>query len=149
VSAKYTVSTRALPSAAELARLFAQVDWARHRTRPGTRRLLKRTKVFVTVRDGQRLVGFGRALTDGLYRALVDDIIVDASHRNRGIGALIVGGLMKELSSVEEVFLNTGPHLERFYGRHGFREFGGLTMKAEPAPRLRRAAPRVARSVRA
>jgi predicted GNAT family N-acyltransferase len=128
---QYTISTDALPSVSELSGLFAQADWARKRNHGDIEKLLQHTDVFVVVRDGGSLVGFGRALSDGVFRALVDDIIVDQAHRSQGIGQTIVRTLMKQLSAVEEVFLNTGHHLESFYSKYGFKEFDGLTMVAE------------------
>ena len=128
---QYTISTDALPSISELLGLFAQAGWARKRNHGDIDRLLQNTDVFVVVRHGGSLVGFGRALSDGVFRALVDDIIVDQAHRSQGIGQIIVRTLMKQLSAVEEVFLNTGHHLESFYSKCGFKEFDGLTMVAE------------------
>ena len=126
---QYTQSTDVLPSVSELAGLFAQVHWARHRKQADIQRLLANTRVFVTVRQGQDLVGFGRALSDGVCRALLDDIIVDQAHRGRGIGHTIVKSLMSQLSGIEEVYLNTDPPLESFYKDFGFQAYAGLTMK--------------------
>jgi predicted N-acetyltransferase YhbS len=75
------------------------------------------------------VVGFGRAISDGAFRALVDDVVVDASHRGQGLGFEIVKRLLTQLHDVDEVFLNTGPHLERYYGQFGFERFRGVAMK--------------------
>ena len=128
----YTTSTDAKPSALELGELFAQTMWARDRQEHEIETLLRNTALCVTVRKGNRLVGFGRALSDGLFRALVDDIIVDESCRNEGIGGHIMKVLMEELSDIEEVFLNCGEQMEEFYNRFGFEKLDGLTMIARP-----------------
>ncbi len=125
------VFTDELPTAQELASLFAQAGWARHRTLDEIEAMRAATTVFAAVRDGGRLVAFGRALCDGAFRALVDDVIVDEGCRGRGIGSMVMEALMQRLCGIDEVFLNTGPELERFYGRYGFSTFGGLTMVAE------------------
>ncbi|MBD3243905.1 MAG: GNAT family N-acetyltransferase [Chitinivibrionales bacterium] len=128
---QYTTSTDTKPSSAELSRLFSQTGWAAGRQGGDIEIMLANTQVFVAVRKAGTLVGFGRALSDGVYRALVDDIVVDESCRGQGLGAHIMESLMRQLSGIEEVFLNTGPNLEHFYARFGFAGFGGLTMKAE------------------
>jgi len=127
----FEYSTTTHPAAEELAELFAQTDWARHRDADAVKVMAGCTPVFVAVRHNGVLVGYGRALSDGVFRALLDDIVVDKGCRGRGIGNRIVASLLEQLGGIDEVFLNTGPHLEQFYGRHGFKAFGGLTMVAE------------------
>jgi predicted GNAT family N-acyltransferase len=131
---QYTVSSDVLPKASDLLRLFTQAHWACHRNQDDTEALLQKTDVFVTVRDEGRLIGFGRALSDGVFRALLDDIIVDQGHRNEGVGGIIVKTLMEQLSGIEEIYLNTDPPLESFYGKYAFKTYHGLTMKTERAP---------------
>jgi ribosomal protein S18 acetylase RimI-like enzyme len=131
---RYTTSTDVLPTVSELAGLFAQAHWALQRSHDDIARLLENTKIFVVVSEGASVIGFGRALTDGVFRALLDDIIVDQAHRGRGLGHMIVDSLMKQVSTVEEVLLHTDHDLEGFYSSHGFREYAGLAMKIEPRP---------------
>ena len=133
-----TLSTTAKPSTAELARLFAQATWAASRDEATIRTILDHTAVFVTVRKDGVLVGFGRALSDGACRALVDDVVVDTELRESGIGSRIMSSLMAQLEGIEEVFLNTGPALQAFYARFGFVPHEGLTMRADARSRQSR-----------
>jgi predicted GNAT family N-acyltransferase len=125
---RYTCSQTEKPTAEELRKLFLQVDWARNRSIDQIAILIATTPVFVAVRLGGKLVGYGRALSDGACRALLDDIIVDKDQRGKGLGKMIMMSLMEQLAGIDEVFLNTGPHLETFYPKYGFRKFEGLTM---------------------
>ena len=77
---------------------------------------------YTCIRHEDSLIGFGRATTDGIYRALIDDIIVDENHRNSGIGRLIMNSLLEQLESVEEIFLNTRHELESYYQQFGFQK---------------------------
>ena len=122
-------STDQLPSVSELSELFAQAHWSRQRKRDDIEGLLAKTDVFVTIREGTKLVGFGRALSDGVFRALLDDIIVAQTHRGQGVGHLIVKSLMSQLPDIEEVYLHTDHDLRTFYGELGFQAYDGLTMK--------------------
>ncbi len=45
---------------------------------------------WVVARDGDRFVGFVNVLWDGLVHAFVEDVMVDAGHRHRGIGVALV-----------------------------------------------------------
>ena len=44
----------------------------------------------MTIRSNAKLIGFGRAITEGVYRALIDDIIIDAAYRKKGLGRVII-----------------------------------------------------------
>ncbi|WP_299246236.1 GNAT family N-acetyltransferase [uncultured Aquimarina sp.] len=103
---------------------------AKNRSLEGVEKLLQKTEVFVVVRDTdtEQLIGFGRALSDGVYRALLDDIVIEASYRKRGLGKRIVQELLDQLQDVEQVFLNTKPELEVFYNEFGFTKTKALTM---------------------
>ncbi len=60
-------------------------------------------------------------MTDGLYRAFIEDIVVDAAWRKQGIGGEIVRHMLEALDSVEEVVLNCHDDLIPFYAAYGFR----------------------------
>lgn len=107
----------------ELLRLFAQVEWAAKHTPDGIQAMLDNTRVCLGVWDGERLIGFARAVTDDVYRAFVEDVIVDEAYRGQGIGLEIMRRLMERLAHVEEVVLACGDHLIPFYERFGFERF--------------------------
>lgn len=122
------ISTTIKPSACELLDLFKQTTWAVDRSANDIERLVDRLEVFVCVRRKGQLVGFGRALSDGVYRALLDDLVVDEQARGMGLGKVIVSSLLAQLSTVERVFLNAAHHLAPFYMKCGFQVFEGRTM---------------------
>jgi GNAT superfamily N-acetyltransferase len=101
-------------------RLFQQTAWARTRTPEGIQAMLDRS-VCLGVWEGERLVGFGRAVTDDLYRAFIEDVIVDEARRGQGIGGAIMARLLERLDHVEEIVLSCEDHLVSYYERFGFR----------------------------
>ncbi len=125
---EYTISTERLPEASELLSLFLQTSWAKDRSIERIEIVLNNTKTYVVIRDKDQLIGFGRALSDGVYRAMLDDIVVDKSYRKQGLGKVIVKQLLDQLDDIEQVFLNTKPDLESFYEAYGFSRSKGLTM---------------------
>ena len=56
---------------------------------------LPHTIVGVVAKHGDRTVGMGRAIGDGLFYQVVD-IAVDPAHQGRGLGHGIVARLMQE-----------------------------------------------------
>jgi len=125
---EFNITTEKLPDTTELLELFSQTKWANNRSVEDVRALLKNTNTYVVIRDEEKLIGFGRAITDGIYRALLDDIVIDKNYRNKGLGGQIIDKLMDRLKNIEEVFLNTGEHLEKFYQKFGFKKATCLTM---------------------
>lgn len=114
----------------ELIALFAQTSWARQRGTRDVAAMLRATPVAVSARADGVLVGYARALTDGRFRAHVDDVVVDASWRGRGVGIGLMERLMDRLAGVEEVRLNCGPDVVPFYERMGFALDRGTQMIA-------------------
>ena len=61
----------------KLQRLFHKhAFWARERSIRDLRRMLAGSNVVVSLWRGKRLVGFGRASSDGIHRAVLWDIVV-------------------------------------------------------------------------
>ena len=67
-------------------------------------------------------------ITDGIYRALIDDVVVEESKRGTGIGSELMRRVVERLAAVEEVFLRCGEHVVPFYERHGFERSNGVIM---------------------
>ena len=68
--------------------------WAQSRTINDLKKCLANSDVIVSLWDGNEIVGFGRALTDGIYRGVLWDIVIDQNHQGNGFGTLIVKNLL-------------------------------------------------------
>ena len=104
----------------ELQRLFAQTDWARGRTVQGIAAMLGATSNRIAARSDGKLVGFARAISDGVFRALIEDVVVDEHFRGQGLGVELVRRLVDRLSDVEQIQLGCRRELIPFYEKLGF-----------------------------
>jgi ribosomal protein S18 acetylase RimI-like enzyme len=77
--------------------------------------------VAVGAWDGERLVGFVRALSDSVHRAYIEDVVIDPECRGQGIGERLVAALIELLEGVHIVSLFCEPDRVSFYARNGFR----------------------------
>ena len=77
--------------------------------------------VTVFVYHGDRLLGFGRAISDGAYQAAIYDCAVVPEYQRRGIGTIIVKNIMQPISHCN-VILYASPGKEGFYQKYGFRK---------------------------
>lgn len=71
--------------------------------------------------DGERLVGFSRAISDGVHRAYIEDVVIDPDYRGKGIGERLVALLVSQLEDVHITSLFCEPERVAFYSRNGLR----------------------------
>jgi ribosomal protein S18 acetylase RimI-like enzyme len=104
----------------KLVRLYQQAPWTKGRTLADARRMLRHTDVAVTAWDSDLLIGFGRVLTDYVYRATIWDVIVDQAYQGQGVGTDIVQRILTHprLKKVELFWLCT--RMPGFYEKLGF-----------------------------
>ena len=104
----------------QLLRLYNQAPWAKNRTAGQAQQMLGHTDLLMSAWDGDRLIGFGRVLTDYVFRASIWDVIVDKRYQSRGIGTELVKQILHHsaLKDVELFWLCT--RMPGFYERLGF-----------------------------
>ncbi len=106
----------------KLQKLFDEhAFWAQKRNLKNLRKLLSGSTVVVSLWRGKRMIGFGRATSDQIYRAVLWDIVVADDVQGQGLGRKVVEALlsMKAIKKVERVYLMT-THGTEFYKQIGF-----------------------------
>ncbi|MGE4506326.1 MAG: GNAT family N-acetyltransferase [Desulfovibrionaceae bacterium] len=79
----------------------------------------ERSALVRFAKDGERLVGMARAISDGVYQAVIYDVCILPEYQGKGLGSRLVASLMEALPGLT-VLLYAVPGREGFYGRHGF-----------------------------
>ena len=84
--------------------------------------MVKNSFRFVGLFEGNELVGMGRALSDGVSDAYIQDIVVRTDYRGQGWVQKIVTFLVKELrdAGVDWIGLVGAPGTKEFYEKMGF-----------------------------
>jgi len=85
------------------------------------KRAFEASHVTVFVYRADRLVGFGRAISDGVYQAAIYDCAVLPEYQGKGIGKTIMKNILSRVSHCN-VILYASPGKEGFYQTHGFRK---------------------------
>ncbi|BAQ62221.1 acetyltransferase (GNAT) family [Geminocystis sp. NIES-3708] len=103
--------------------------WAQNRTLEDVKIAVINSNPVVSIWDNQRLIGSGRATSDGVYRATIWDVVIHPDYQGYGLGSKLVETLISHphLSRVERVYLTT-THQQKFYQRIGFTENLTTTM---------------------
>ena len=114
-----------------LMRLFAEQWWTADRTLDQTRDVIRGSSaIFRAVHESTgELVGFARVLTDGVFLALLLDVMVADAWRGRGVGALLMDAVTSHqmIDQVESFELVCQPQLSPFYSRWGFTDRVGTS----------------------
>lgn len=133
-----TFSERKNIDLSQLVHLYQQAPWAKDRTAEQAQEMLKHTDVVISAWDGDRLVGFGRVLTDYVFRASIWDVVVRKGYQGRRIGTELVEHILHHpsLKSVELFWLCT--RMPGFYERLGFSGKEQTGMVWSRAKRARR-----------
>ncbi|MDH5228821.1 MAG: GNAT family N-acetyltransferase [Gammaproteobacteria bacterium] len=83
--------------------------------------IFRNSNVLCFAYDEQKLIGAGRALSDGIARAIIFDVVVQPSYQGRGIGSQIIQNLIDQ-TDAGVTMLYAAPGKEGFYQRFGFRK---------------------------
>ncbi len=87
-------------------------------------RLVRQSHCFAVAMAGEELVGMGRAISDGVSDAYVQDLIVDPRWRRAGIGSRLVRLIIERLRAdgINWIGLIAEQGSAPFYGQFGFEE---------------------------
>ena len=114
----------------QLQHLFTKTAfWAQERNIDDLKTAIANSNPVVTVWDEERLIGFARANSDGVYRAAIWDVVIDPEYQGLGLGRKLVETVIAHplLSKVERIYLTT-THQQSFYERIGFKRNDTTTM---------------------
>jgi GNAT superfamily N-acetyltransferase len=111
--------------------IMDSVRMASH-TREQIRRAFENSYRVVFVFDGDQLIGFGRAVSDGVYEAALYDLAVRPELHATGIGSLILEKLHAGLDGMN-IILFAMPGVEGFYRKNGYAKMlTGMAKFARP-----------------
>ena len=121
------------PQIKRLHALFQREWWTAGRSLDDTRRLLAGPSLVFALAEehNDELVGFARVITDGVFKALVFDVIVDDAHRGQRLGARLMDWITAhpEVARVKHVELYCRPDMVPFYERWGLTtEVGDIVL---------------------
>ena len=108
----------------QLHELYQQEWWTKGRSRAETEVMAQNSDLLFCAVDSTKdeLVGFARVLTDGIFKALLFDVIVVADHRKEGIGKLLMNWILEhpELRQAKHLELYCLSAMFPFYEQWGF-----------------------------
>lgn len=109
--------------------------WAKARSVEDLSVAIANSEPVISVWDEERLIGFARATSDGIYRATIWDVVIHPDYRGAGLGRKLVETVLSHprMNRVERVYLMT-THQQRFYEQIGFECNSSTTMVLHNQP---------------
>ena len=121
--------------------------WAQQRQVEEWKIALANSNPIVTAWDGDRLIGFARATSDGVFRATIWDVVIHPDYQGAGLGRKLVETVLMHphVNRVERVYLMT-TYQQQFYERIGFEVNSTTTMVLlnNPLPQMPQGCPMAA-----
>lgn len=88
---------------------------------PRLEKMLRQADVIVTARDGGKLVGISRAITDFAYCCYLSDLAVDTAYQRQGIGKRLIEETRTCAGDAAALLLVAAPAAEDYYPRIGMQ----------------------------
>ncbi len=104
--------------------LFNMTGWNKvyQADRDELERAIQNSWLVISAYDGERLVGFGRVVSDTVLYAMIHDMIVLPDHQGKGIGTLILKELVEQCrkQGIRDIQLFCAKGKRAFYEQNGF-----------------------------
>jgi ribosomal protein S18 acetylase RimI-like enzyme len=105
----------------EMKEVYHSVGWSKH-THELIKKVFEASHVITIVTCNGRIVGFGRALSDGVFNAAIYDVVVHREFQHLGIGKKILDNLLDQLKHISCVHLISTAGKEAFYQKAGLKK---------------------------
>lgn len=113
-------TAKAIPPEA-LKELYDSQPWWPERRIPELQQVLESFPA-VGAWDGEKLIGFARAVTDYEFRAYIEDVLVLEGYREKGVGTRMLNLLTASLNEIDVITLFCQRKLVPYYESLGFKE---------------------------
>lgn len=82
-------------------------------------KVFERSYAVVFLFDDEELIGFGRAISDGICQAAIYNIALDERYQGKGLGKKIIDEIIEQVKQCN-IILYTHPKTIEFYEKLGF-----------------------------
>lgn len=110
----------------QISKMMGAEGW-KHKDPGLLKKAVENSEYVVSAHDGNKVIGFGRIVSDGYFYAMIWDVIVDKDYRGKRIGTEIMRRLVDHLKEKKETYdligLFDASDNPKFYEKFGLEEF--------------------------
>lgn len=106
---------------AQIVEVYHEVGWTGHDLR-NVPTIFKNSTHYIIARDNGKIIGFARALSDGIFNAAIYDVVVHPDYHRQGIASKLVQQLLNQFESLSCIHLISTTGHEAFYKKLGFKK---------------------------
>ncbi|MFD3447614.1 GNAT family N-acetyltransferase [Microbacteriaceae bacterium 4G12] len=104
----------------QMKEIYHSVGWNKH-DEETIEKVFTASNVVAIAYYENRIVGFGRAMSDGVFNASIYDVVIHNDFHKQGIGKMIIDDLLCHLQDISCVHLIATTGNEAFYRKAGFK----------------------------
>jgi ribosomal protein S18 acetylase RimI-like enzyme len=105
----------------EMKKIYQSVGWLKH-SNDIIKQVFEASNVIALATVNGRIIGFGRALSDGVFNAAIYDVVVHQEYQKQGIAKRVMEYLLGQLCNVSCVHLISTTGNDEFYQKMGFKK---------------------------
>ncbi|QFY03628.1 GNAT family N-acetyltransferase (plasmid) [Bacillus cereus] len=105
----------------QMKEVYHSVGWRKH-DEDKIKQVFTASNILAIAYNQNKIIGFGRAMSDGIFNAAIYDVVIHKDYHSKGIGKQIINSLLDQLKDISCIHLVSTTGNEEFYRRSGFRD---------------------------
>lgn len=105
----------------EVIELYKDAGWWNERTEQDMEKMLSQA-MAVGAWENNKLIGFARVISDGIFRAYIEDVVIHSSFNRKGIGTQLIAKVVEGLFNIDVISLFCEEDLIAFYSKNEFKK---------------------------
>ena len=105
---------------AQLKSVYRSVGWNKH-NEDIIKKIFENSTHYVFAIENETVIGFARAIGDGVFNAAVYDVVVHANYQGMGVARKLLEDLLEQLKEHSCIHLISTTGNESFYKKLGFK----------------------------
>lgn len=105
----------------QMLEVYRSVGWNKH-SKERIIQVFEASNVRSIMLVDDKVVGFARAISDGVFNAAIYDLVVHKSYQHKGLATKILRDILIQLEPISCVHLLSTLGNEEFYLKNGFRK---------------------------